>query len=94
MFLKKMAYYFLMGIFCFHIQVINSQDQRISDSLAVIYMLDTLNGNAKLELLRSLSFNEINNFDLALDYQSKMAIMNTFHMVISKREMQNNLLVI
>ena len=67
-----MAYYFLMGIFCFHIQVINSQDQRISDSLAVIYMLDTLNGNAKLELLRSLSFNEINNFDLALEYAEEL----------------------
>ena len=72
MFLKRKAYFFLIGIFCFYIQVITSQDQRVSDSLAVIYKLDTLGGEAKLDLLYSLSFNEINDFDLALEYAEEL----------------------
>jgi len=62
----------MIGIFYFNIQVITSQDQRISDSLAVIYQLDTSRGEAKLELLRGLSFNERNDFNLALEYAEEL----------------------
>ena len=72
MFIIRNAYYFIIGIFCFNIQVITSQDQRISDSLALIYKLGKSSGEAKLELLRSLSFNENNNADLALKYAEEL----------------------
>ena len=44
------------------------QDQRVADSLSLIYQADTIEGIAKLELLKNLSFNEINDFDLSLQY--------------------------
>ncbi len=69
---KRKAYYYMIGIFYFNIQIVISQDQRISDSLKPIYQLDKLQGIDKLELLRALSFNEINDFNLALKYANEL----------------------
>ena len=62
MMFKGLAYYILMGTFCFFSNAIRSQDQRIADRLAVIYKADTLNGSQKLKLLEDLSFNEVNDY--------------------------------
>ncbi len=62
MFFIRKACYFLIGFFYFIAKTTSAQDQRIADSLAKIYHADTLHGEAKLELLRNLSFNENNNY--------------------------------
>jgi adenylate cyclase len=69
---RKLAYCFLIGSFYFFSNVILSQDQRIADSLVVIYNADTAQGLEKLDLLHALSFNEINNFDVALKYSEEL----------------------
>lgn len=69
---RKKDLIILMGIFCFNTQAILSQDQRIADSLSIIYELDTSSGSTRLELLRQLSFNEINNTTLALKYVEEL----------------------
>jgi adenylate cyclase len=70
--LKRKAYYLLIGFFYFIVKVASAQDQRIADSLVKIYHADTLAGEAKLELLRNLSFNETNNYKLALQYAEEL----------------------
>lgn len=49
-----------------------AQDQKLADSLAKIYKADTLRGVARLELLRNLSFNEVNDLQLALKYAGEL----------------------
>lgn len=68
----RKACYYLTGFFCFITHCAAAQDQRLADSLARIYKADTLEGTAKLELLRTLSFNEVNNLDLALKYAEEL----------------------
>ena len=72
MLLNKKACYVMMGLFCFFVNSSVAQDQRIADSLKIIYEQDILKDSAKLELLRKLSFNELNNFDLALSYTEEL----------------------
>lgn len=62
----------MIGLFCFFVNSAVAQDQRIADSLKIIYDQDTLKDAAKLELLRQLSFNELNDFDLALSYTEEL----------------------
>ncbi|WP_317172891.1 adenylate/guanylate cyclase domain-containing protein [Maribacter arenosus] len=50
----------------------SAQDQRVADSLVHIYKADTINEERKLELLRNLSFNEINNLELSLQYANEL----------------------
>jgi adenylate cyclase len=49
-----------------------AQDQKLADSLVKIYKADTLRGVARLELLRNLSFNEVNDLQLALKYAGEL----------------------
>jgi class 3 adenylate cyclase len=70
--LKTKACYFLIGFFCFISHPIFSQDQNLADSLAKIYKEDTLEETAKLELLRNLSFNEVNDHKLSLKYAEEL----------------------
>jgi len=72
MLLKRKAYYLLIGFFCFTGHSVFSQDQKLADSLAKIYREDTAQGMAKLELLRNLSFNEVNNLDRAVKYAEEL----------------------
>lgn len=80
----KKAYYLLIGFFCFVTYIGYGQNQKIADSLSKIYQENNLEGIEKLELLRSLSFNELNDFELALKYaeeliaQSKIENNNTY----------------
>jgi adenylate cyclase len=68
MLFKSKAYYFLIGFILVYAQFAIAQDQKVADSLKSIYSEDVLEGVEKLELLRNLSFNEVNNLDLALRY--------------------------
>ena len=68
----RIAYYSLIGFFYFFSISTIAQDQRIADSLTSIYKMDTLRGEAKLELLAELSFNEVNNYQLSLQYAEEL----------------------
>lgn len=48
------------------------QDQKVADSLLVIYQKDNLKDTQKLQLLADLSFNEVKNFDLSLQYAEEV----------------------
>jgi adenylate cyclase len=70
--LKRKAYYFLIGFFCFLFYNANGQDQKVADSLARIYQKEKLSDTAMLELLRNLSFNEVNDLQLGLKYAEEL----------------------
>lgn len=66
------AYYLLMGLFLFFSGTVIAQNQQIADSLYKIYQANTISGDAKLELLRDLSFNEINDNQRSLQYAEEL----------------------
>ena len=72
MLFKRDACYFLIGFFYLIGACASAQDQRIADSLVKIYRADTLKEKAKLELLRNLSFNEVNDLRLSLRYAEEL----------------------
>jgi len=72
----NMAYYILIGLFCFINNIIWSQDQRVADSLAIIYKNDELEKVEKLELLKVLSFNESKDIDLAIKYADELITLS------------------
>lgn len=72
MFLKMKGYCFLIGFHCLILQPIVGQDQQIADSLSRIYQEGSFHDSAKLELLRNLSFNEVNNLQLSLRYAEEL----------------------
>ena len=76
MFIQKKAYYFVIGLFCIVNQFIWSQDQRVADSLSLIYKEGKLEGNAKIELLLKLSFNEINDFQKSIKYADELIALS------------------
>jgi len=53
-----------------------AQDQSVADSLKKIYLEDKLSGEAKLELLRNLSFNEVNDLELSLEYAEELIALS------------------
>lgn len=56
--------------------MIMAQEQKIADSLKVIYKKGNLNKMDKLELLRNLSFNEINDLNLSLRYADELIALS------------------
>lgn len=75
MFLEGRAYYILIGLFCLITYVSSSQDQRIADSLTIIYQKEKLEGVEKLELLKNLSFN-ISDPNLSLKYVEELIVLS------------------
>ncbi|MEO8765602.1 MAG: ATP-binding protein [Ginsengibacter sp.] len=69
---KDKVCYLLMGFVCFISHNIYGQEQAVADSLAKIYKADSLHGGDKLELLLNLSFNEVSNLRLSLDYAEEL----------------------
>ena len=69
---KRMARYLMTGFFYLAGYIVSAQDQRIADSLVKIYHADTLKEEAKMELLRNLSFNEVNDLRLSLQYAEEL----------------------
>jgi len=57
---------------CLHPSCLVAQDQKIADSVKLIYQQDTLKDDAKLELLKELSFNEIRDLKKALVYADEL----------------------
>ncbi len=55
---------------------ISGQDQKVADSLAVIYYQGTSNDTEKLELLRNLAFNEVKDLNLALKYAEELITLS------------------
>ena len=49
-----------------------AQEQKIADSLAVIYQQNTLTDTAKFALLKNLTFNEVNDLNKALQYAEEL----------------------
>tara|TARA_R110002051_G_scaffold137916_2_gene210503 strand:- start:5095 stop:6903 length:1809 start_codon:yes stop_codon:yes gene_type:complete len=73
----RRAYFLILSTFLLVCNYALSQDQRIADELAVIYKEDTVQGLDKLDLLNDLSFNEINNFELALKYSEELISLSS-----------------
>lgn len=71
--IERIARYFLLAVFfCGFIQSISAQDQKLADSLAVIYRENNLSDEERLELLRNLSFNEMRDLSLGLKYAEEL----------------------
>lgn len=62
----------LLGILFFQQFTLYAQNQKIADSLAVIYKEKKLNSLDKMELLRNLAFYETNNMGLSLQYAEEL----------------------
>ena len=72
---NKIAYYVLIGFFQLFIFTTKAQDQNIADRLVKIYQADTLKGKARMELLVDLSFNEVNDYQLGLQYAKELILL-------------------
>jgi class 3 adenylate cyclase len=59
-------------IFCLQLYQNTAQNQQVADSLKIIYEANDLSGTEKMELLRNLSFNEINDIKLSLKYANEL----------------------
>ena len=70
--LKGKAYFLLFGLLCFNVHNASGQDQKVADSLKIIYQQDNLEDSAELKLLSQLSFNEVNDLNLALKYAEEL----------------------
>ena len=64
----------LLGVVFLFTGLCNSwgQQQEVADSLRLIYLADTVSGEAKLDLLRELAFHEINDPEKALAYADEL----------------------
>jgi serine phosphatase RsbU (regulator of sigma subunit) len=69
---KVKAYYFLIVFLLFISHNLYSQNQKVADSLARIYQTNKLTDTARLELLRNLSFNEVQDLNLSLKYAEEL----------------------
>ncbi|TVZ59739.1 class 3 adenylate cyclase [Flavobacteriaceae bacterium MAR_2010_105] len=70
--LKWKSLLFIIGFFYILTSQVYAQDQAVADSLAKTYHEDKLNGIQKLELLKNLAFNEINDSELAIRYANEL----------------------
>ena len=52
------------------------QEQKVADSLKLIYAKGNLKGTEKLELLRNLAFNEVDNLGLSLRYADELIALS------------------
>jgi class 3 adenylate cyclase len=68
----KRIYYLSIGYFFLIAYSVFGQDQRVADSLVVIYDNNTKQGDEKLELLRNLSFNEVSDLNKSLKYAEEL----------------------
>ena len=78
MLILRKAYYFLMiCLFSFGLHTSLAQDQRIADSLKNIYVQTAYVDTTQLELLKQLSFNELNDAKLKLQYAKELIKLST-----------------
>ncbi|HEY4618141.1 MAG TPA: adenylate/guanylate cyclase domain-containing protein [Flavobacterium sp.] len=75
--LSCIKYSFKICLFLFFFQLtILAQEQKVADSLVKIYREGNLGNTEKLELLRNLAFNEVNNLDLSLKYAEELIALS------------------
>ena len=67
----------ILGIFCSVSTLVFSQDQRIADSLVLIYQKNELSGEDKLGILNDLAFNENSDTQLAIAYAEELIELST-----------------
>ncbi len=65
-----------MGVACLTGHFGYGQDQKVADSLKKIYQNNNLRDTAQLKLLADLSFNEVNNLGLALQYAEELITLS------------------
>ena len=74
---RLLKYYFTLIIVLFFFRYdLKAQEQKVADSLVKIYNEGNLGNNEKLELLRNLSFNEVNDIDLSLKYAEELIALS------------------
>ena len=68
----------LFSVFFLFFQYLSifAQNQKVADSLVKIYQKNKLGNSEKLELLRNLSFNEVNNLELSLKYANELIALS------------------
>lgn len=68
----------LFSVFFLFFQYLSvfAQNQKVADSLVKIYQKNKLGNSEKLELLRNLSFNEVNNLELSLKYADELIALS------------------
>lgn len=66
------AFLFGIGFFCFFVGGTFAQDQKVADSLSIIYEQDILRDTMQLELLRNLSFHEGRDLQKGLQYAEEL----------------------
>jgi len=69
---KGIVFFLLLCFLCLILPGVYSQDQKVADSLALIYNKGKLNDTARLELLLELSFNEVKDLNLSLKYAEEL----------------------
>jgi two-component system, NtrC family, sensor kinase len=69
---KNYIVWLLMSAACLISPYAYGQDQKVADSLEKIYKKDNLKDSAKFKLLADLSFNEVSNLGLALQYAEEL----------------------
>jgi signal transduction histidine kinase len=69
-FLRKAC--LLTGFFWWIAPSISAQNQKLADSLSLVYKEGQLNDTAKLELLRNLAFNEVNDLNRSIKYAEEL----------------------
>ncbi|MEO7802475.1 MAG: ATP-binding protein [Ginsengibacter sp.] len=67
----------LLVFFSFSSSYVCGQNQKIADSVRVIYLQNNLPDTAKLELLRTLSFYEVRDLRLSLQYAEELISLST-----------------
>ena len=72
MLLKGKGYFLLISFLCLILPAVYSQDQKVADSLTIIYNESMLNDMDRLELLSQLSFNEVKDLNLSLKYAEEL----------------------
>jgi signal transduction histidine kinase len=72
MLLTGKGFFLLISFLCLILPAVYSQDQRMADSLTIIYNEGMLNDTERLELLRELSFNEVKDLNLSLKYAEEL----------------------
>ena len=67
---------FLVVFLLFLNLMMRAQNQKVADSLLKIYQTNELVNTEKLELLRNLSFNEVNNLELSIHYADELITLS------------------
>jgi signal transduction histidine kinase len=69
---KVKDFFLLISFLCLIHAAVYSQDQKVADSLKIIYNEGMLNDSDRLKLLLQLSFNEVKDLNLSLKYADEL----------------------